>query len=136
MPYLLALLVLPVLCGCAPARATTAALQEQSPRQIVLALEQSSRIDGTTLSITFEDVVADSRCPRGVTCVWAGDVAVRIRIDDGNVPAHVATLHLNTRENETVSGDRRITLIAVTPYPDADQKIDPATYRAAFRVAR
>ena len=136
MPYLLELIVLQVLCGCAPALATTTAPQERSPQQIVLAPKQSARIDGTSLSITFEEVVADSRCPKDVTCIWAGDVEVRVRIDSGNAAPHVATLHLNTAENETVSGEHRVTLIAVTPYPDSTQKIDPAAYRATVRVAR
>jgi hypothetical protein len=134
MPYLLALIVLPGLWACAPARATTATHQEPLSQEIVLALRQSAPVGGTSLSITLEDVVDDSRCPKDVTCVWAGDVAVRVRIDGGKAPAHVATLHLNTREKETVYDDRRVTLVAVTPYPESTQKIDPAAYRATVRV--
>lgn len=136
MPRLLALIALPVLCACAPALATPAAPQAPDSQQIVLAPKESARIDGTSLSITLEEVVDDSRCPTDVTCVWAGDVAVHIRVDDGKAPAHVATLRLNTGEKETVHGDRRITLTAVNPYPESTRKIDPASYRATFSVAR
>lgn len=50
-----------------------------------LRLGSTVRIRGTDLHVTFEQVTEDSRCPVNVTCVWAGQAAVelRIRLGDG-----------------------------------------------------
>ncbi len=126
-----------VMSACAPADAIVAPDQpsKAAPSQgIVLTLGQPTRVDGTSLTITLHAVDDDSRCPEGVTCIWAGDVAARIRIDDGREPSREVALHLNTADREVAHGDYRVTLVAVTPYPKADEKIEPKSYRATVRV--
>lgn len=42
----------------------------------------TTRIEGTSLRVTFVEVVNDSRCPPDVQCIWEGDATVRIRVSD------------------------------------------------------
>lgn len=131
------MMVVGMLGACAPARASVGAAGDQpagSAKTIVVANGQSARVEDTPLSITLEAIIDDSRCPEGVTCIWAGDVSARIRVDDGTHAPETATLSLNQPNGDTVHGDHRVTLTAVTPFPKADQKIDPRTYRATFRI--
>jgi len=125
--------------ACAPVRADVAPDQAPtgtSSRDIVLTPGRPVRVDGTRLAVTLHAIVDDSRCPEGVTCIWAGDVSARIGIDDGEGSAREVTLHLNTSERDIVHGDLRLTLMSVTPYPKADEKIAPESYRATMRVER
>jgi hypothetical protein len=45
-----------------------------------LRVGQSASIKGEELQIKFLEVVADSRCPRGVTCIWEGEVSCMVTI--------------------------------------------------------
>ena len=45
-----------------------------------LHIGQSASIVGEELKIKFLEVVEDSRCPRGVTCIWEGRVSCLIEI--------------------------------------------------------
>ncbi|HEV8600042.1 MAG TPA: hypothetical protein VGQ69_11825 [Gemmatimonadales bacterium] len=48
-----------------------------------LELDHSARIAGSEQSVHFEAVEQDSRCPVDVTCVWAGNALVRLRLQGG-----------------------------------------------------
>ncbi len=66
---LAALLVVPGLAGC-----TTPAVTASLGEPFTLGPGQSASIPGEDLTVRFAEVVSDSRCPAGVTCIWAGEV--------------------------------------------------------------
>ncbi len=39
----------------------------------------------TTLSITYQDLVEESRCAPGVVCVWAGRVLVKLKVNNEEI---------------------------------------------------
>ena len=92
----------------------------------------SARLGGSVaaLGTTIEplSVVEDSRCPQGVQCIQAGTVRVRVR-----VAGMEQVLPLGG--SVTTSG-ATVTLIAVTPYPQAGSAVSEADYAFAFSVAR
>jgi hypothetical protein len=58
--------------------------------------------------------IMDSRCPKGVTCVWAGTVNVELQLNNQ------AVLNLAIgRQKDTVFNNRNysFTLVNVVPYP-------------------
>jgi hypothetical protein len=80
--------------------------------------------------ITFSDI-ADSRCPRTVTCIWAGDAAVSLAADSETVVLHTnstagpASAHL---QNATV------TLVEVSPERESSDPPQKSAYVAVIRV--
>ena len=62
-------------CGAGP-RDVQACLNEE----FSLSMGQRALIEGENLGIRFEEVTEDSRCPRGVTCIWAGRVTCMVEI--------------------------------------------------------
>src|SRR5262245_7398464 len=52
------------------------------------------RIDGTELRLHFDHVTADSRCPRDVTCVTAGEAVVAIEAATTGKERETLELHL------------------------------------------
>src|ERR1700704_4290387 len=57
---------------------------------------QQVTLKGTRLRIRFVTVENDSRCPSDVTCVWAGNAAVRLQLSNGRSSR---TVTLNTSSN-------------------------------------
>lgn len=81
------------------------------------------------LEVTPRTVIEDSRCPAGVTCVWAGRVVLRADVSDGARRARDLILG----EPIPAAGGT-LMLSAVLPARRADTPIAPADYRFRFAV--
>jgi len=46
-------------------------------------------VAGENLTITFVEIIEDSRCPKNVTCIWAGRVRAAIRLDESGTPSRI-----------------------------------------------
>lgn len=102
--------------------------------QIELRLDQAKLFDGLTLTWTS---VEDSRCPQGVTCVWAGEAVVRIRAIDAGIDGEM-TLKLGSPPEEAVATTARheLRLTAVEPYPRHGTEVAREERRASIVVKR
>jgi len=67
---------------CAAAGCVTAGperpLRIEAGQTVSLRAGASAQTGDGALRIGFENVSADSRCPKGEQCVWAGDATVRV----------------------------------------------------------
>ena len=103
--------------------------------EIILAPGESRHISGTDLTLAFETVVEDSRCPTGQTCIREGDAAVRLRVETPGAMPETLTLHTGgpgAREANVHAVTVR--LVDVRPYPSGDTKPRPEEYRATLLV--
>jgi hypothetical protein len=97
--------------------------------------DESVTLDG--LTITFEGVGDDSRCPAGETCIWAGDAAAAFTFEKVPAAAMQRTLHTNGRFERQIDYDGFvIRLDDVRPYPRAGASIVRNDYRATLVVTR
>ena len=98
-----------------------------------LAVHQTAQITAEDISVTFEQVLEDSRCPIDVTCIWAGIAEVSLRVA---VSGHERELILSTSspENSAVFENHTFWLIRVRPVPRANQNIDSSAYFVTVRV--
>jgi hypothetical protein len=86
--------------------------------------------DGS-FDVRFASVAEDSRCPSDVTCVWAGEVTLRVALKAGSEEAE-----REVKEGEsTTFGGREIAVVRVRPQPVSSKKIADDEYRATFRVS-
>lgn len=85
---------------------------------------ESARVDGGALRIGFVGVVADSRCPKGAQCVWAGDATVQIWVQQGAGPRESHALHTATGAAQVarVPG-HELRLLRLDPYPVSGRPI-------------
>ena len=119
------------------AQTTPVAAQAISPIELTLAPGESRRVPEVEATITFEAIVEDSRCPTGVTCIWEGDAAVSVRIEDADGKPGTYTLHTADRfEREAVHGAIRVRLISVAPHPTAEGPVKAEDYRVTLAVGR
>lgn len=88
------------------------------------------------LHIGFEGVTADSRCPKGAQCVWAGEATAGFSVRLG--PAAPRFIELNTtagpRQSARVLG-HELRLLRLDPYPIAGKVFAPETYSATLTIA-
>lgn len=127
----LAALVVLASCGTSPAAARPVSLGEP----FTLAPGETAQVEGAGLTVTFESVSADSRCPMDVTCVWEGDAVVLVSARPATaVPRELHTSGRFTTEAEV--GEYRVRLVALTPVPRQGASPAPGEYRATVVVTR
>lgn len=95
---------------------------------LTLKLGQAVDLPQGKGSLTL-DSVDDSRCPRGVVCVWAGDAVAHLTVRGGEKPEAV-TLSLQSGDEPVTVRGVRLRLTGVEPYPQHDKTLDPKDYRA------
>jgi len=100
-----------------------------------LAVHQTAQITAENISVTFQQVLEDSRCPIDVTCIWAGLAEVSLRVA---VSGHERELSLSTSptDNSAVFENYTFWLIRVRPVPRANQDMDSSAYFVTVMVSR
>lgn len=114
--------------GVSPARAAAA------DEEITLAPGRAQRVAKGGVTLRFDRVVSDSRCPSDARCIRAGwaEVAITLSRDGASVQR---TLSLGEqRESETDYEGCIVALVKLEPYPTTSDTIPPDDYRATFRV--
>ena len=115
------------------------ALESVRPgREFKLKVGRQVTVKGTKLRIRFVTVENDSRCPSDVTCVWAGNAAVRLQLGTGKGSK---TVTLNTSKSPSFVGETeyhgyKVKLVELGPYPRSDRKIAPRDYTATLLVSK
>ncbi len=98
---------------------------------------QEVTIKGQDLKVKFDSVLDDSRCPKDVTCVWAGDAKVLITVRRGNGEASKMELHTNGQFAQIGKYQQYvIKLVALDPYPRTSVKGKPSDYVATLLIGR
>lgn len=85
------------------------------------------------LSITFDGISEDSRCPTDVQCVWAGNASIRLTLSSGD-RTELAILNSTLAPQETSFVGYTIGFRDLTPYPVSTEPLDPAEYVALIAV--
>jgi hypothetical protein len=91
------------------------------------ALGETAYVDGP--KVTPLEVLEDSRCPAKVSCVWAGQVRLKVRVHLG---ARDEERELTLGKSAPVA-DGSLELVEVAPAPVAGERLDPHDYRFGFR---
>jgi hypothetical protein len=104
---------------------------------LTLAGGQSVRVD-TGLTITFQAVLEDSRCPTDVDCVWAGRAKVAFQVEaPGQAAATLTLITLPDQPTPTPAtyAGYAIALLDLAPYPQQlGQALALAEYEATVQV--
>lgn len=102
--------------------------------EFVLAPGESAMVSGTGLTVRFERVVNDSRCPANALCITAGDAEIALSVRRAGRPAEGLSLRIAGGGSRAELGDWVLSFTQLSPYPFTDRTIAPGDYRATFRV--
>lgn len=102
----------------------------------VLAVGES--VSGEGVTVTFVQVLHDSRCPADAICVRSGSVQILLRTTEGgNSQDHTLTLgDMEAGDIDSITvGGHRFTLTEVNPYPLASDPTDLADYIITLNIS-
>jgi len=105
-------------------------------QDFVLEVGQTVLVDGAGFGITFVAVTEDSRCPVDVTCVWAGNATVELRVSMSETVDTTVTLNTDLEPKSTTIGRHELRLVALAPVPRSDVRIAAGDYAATLRVEK
>jgi hypothetical protein len=107
---------------------------------VVSKLNYKKSISIEDIHLKFEEVVSDSRCPKDVQCVWAGEAKVLIEIyQNGNIDKKEIKIDINGVLDDTSnlvysSNDIKVYATGLYPYPITSKKGDLEMYYLEISV--
>jgi hypothetical protein len=73
--------------------------------------------------------IAESRCPEGVYCFWAGNVTVQFLANGQDTVGFTLSGYLDNADVRIDTlGNKALRLISLFPYPKADEVLLPEDY--------
>ena len=130
--------------ACQPAKTN----QNPSPNDVstvkigepfTVAAAKSATIESEGLKITFEKVLAESRCPKGVQCIAAGRVDLEFSFEKaGKIQRDSFGIGSPSgppfRPESRVVFGKTVKILEVTPQPEAKKPIPMADYKVKLVV--
>jgi len=107
---------------------------QASPPVIVAKIPLGETVIFEDVSIAFQKVIEDSRCPKDVTCVWAGQAKVLATIKTKKETIEMELIFHGTAtgsENENtvfLSGNKKYIGYQLSPYPETSLPISNRNY--------
>ena len=122
-----------LLAGCTSA---PSAIQVKVGNEFILSIGQEAHISEENLSIIFEDVIEDSRCPLDVTCIWEGRASILVQLTYDDIVYNVVL-------NEPGLTDHAVDIFIdysvsfhLEPYPIEADNISKEDYRLRMTISR
>lgn len=97
--------------------------------EFALRLGEQISLIGTDLTLVFQDVTEDSRCPDGAVCVWAGNGRIQLGVNQS-----IVKLNTTLEPRQFIFGIYAIRLTSLSPYPMIDRRTRKEDYVAALVV--
>lgn len=118
-------------------KATVKANPMNSEKVIYFREGENRFLSEYQMNVTFKGISEDSRCPEGVSCIWAGAAVAQVEVM--GTTTRPMTLNLATTDNTGRNYSRSagfngytISLIEVTPYPKSEKGTQ--ALKGAYRI--
>jgi len=117
--------------GCAPPEDIEVGLGQPA----ILAPGQSAVIESEGFAIKFVEVIGDSRCPSGVTCIWQGEVSLLVEITIAGSDYRLVLIQpgLTAEPASKFFGGYEL-VFSVEPYPQEGGDIAAGDYRLHITI--
>jgi len=99
--------------------------------EITLAKGESVTLSDRT-TVTFRDVLGESRCPKSVVCAWAGEGSIRLVLTRPHTTP--AVVDLTTLSTVGSTPGYEVRLLELDPYPEEPGPIPASEYHATLRL--
>ena len=110
-------------------------LAKRQGESVKVQINTEKRASQNKLNIRFVELVEDSRCPRDVNCVWAGNAKIKIRVSK-NGRSHDLTMDTNGKAQTAVAEGYQLKFVGLTPEPRSNIRINRNGYVAVFEITR
>ena len=128
MKYFTPIIILFIFISCA-------SKQVVNEKEILINSTSLTNV-GNDYEMKISKIISDSRCPEGVTCIWAGEVQLELEIYKNQKLEKSETLSINYKmleQNkqffaEYISLDKKVKNILVQPIKKEGQNIELKEY--------
>lgn len=102
-----------------------------------LKISQKKCLKKKGYNLVLKEIVSDSRCPTGVTCIWAGEASVVVSVykDSKLIENHAMVFSMKNEEenkqwfsNYLPEKQKNIKNVNAVPYPKEGVTIKPGSY--------
>jgi hypothetical protein len=115
---------------------TTAGYEVDLDKEFTLSAGQNATVKGENFSLKFIEVLSDSRCPRGVTCIWAGEVKFLVEMTESESTHSEELIQSGSSSPAKTSFKDYELAFDVQPYPEAGKEITEEDYRLVLVVSK
>lgn len=99
--------------------------------------EQMQAASAPDMIVHFTQVTEDSRCPKGVNCVWEGEAVAELVL--GKMGTDTLALTYRPGREEAALGRASgysFRLLEVNPYPEKGQSIEKENYEIVLEIKK
>lgn len=104
-------------------------------------LEIGEQLEFGDKAIKFKELISDSRCPKDVTCIWAGEAKILVEMyQKGKLHGEEIIViqgggNISDSLNELFSESAfSLSGLVLHPYPSAVTAVEPSEYRLTLEV--
>jgi hypothetical protein len=135
---ILILLCLTVIFSCTAGCSvkTPGQVEAELDSEFVLPIGTEAVIKGENLRIEFLEVTEDSRCPRNVECVWAGEAGYTLIISQDDNSEQVEITEPGAGGQVSYTWQDYEIHTSLEPYPQDPGDIEAGDYRLRMRVSK
>jgi hypothetical protein len=102
-------------------------------KNVTLKLGEHAAFDGDRIVVTFVSVPEDSRCPKDVQCIRAGNARVRLDVVLGSAAPTPLDLEV---PGSAVVGEWEVAVERLDPYPVSERPTESKEYLIILGVSR
>ena len=136
--FFITFLIILLIIACLPTKPEKEATQNSIPifldKEFMLKLGQTAFFDLQEISITFNKVISDSRCPSDVVCFWQGEVQIELLIKIKEFEPINVIMTENQAKNHYEFVGFTLILLKVEPYPISNKRISSSDYTATLII--
>jgi hypothetical protein len=133
---MIVVLLLPAVAfSCSSGGEEPAIVKAQLWEPFTFGIGYTAEIEAESLKIKFVGVISDSRCPRGVECITAGEVKMRMLISIIDSPAEVILTQLGNSTATDYFLQYKLQF-RISPITEKDKTIYPEQYSIRMTVTK
>ena len=102
-----------------------------------LRVREAAKVEDAGITVTFQKVSSDSRCPKDVTCIQAGEAVVLLALETEGGRSSDLSLAVPPGGSSPAAAfeSLRIAVVELQPQKESRKPIDPTAYVATLRVS-
>ncbi len=114
--------------------------QEVKPNTVEFSavLKQGEQFSFGAKSLRFKEVVSDSRCPKNVTCIWAGEAKILLEVCENGKVVEERIVQINSTSVPLNFSAEEFSYflnsLILLPYPEAGTKVELKNYTLNLQI--